>query len=171
MVKNTVLDFLSRKDIQKMLEKDDFDSVYNATDATEGGFRYVNDVSELTELFYAANVDPLRYLHKIPYGFLTNAAVEAVTLGPNVEIISVGSFSNCNNLRRLFIESPHSIAVYWNAFTFCPNLKDIDYIGTCDDWVKKVDVKSQNNAILQCTIHCRDGNLKWNSSKGQWKRI
>lgn len=154
-----------------MLARDDFDFIYDATDSAETRFTYKDDVSALTELFYAAGVDPLQYLRKIPYGFLVNSDIEEIIIGPNVEVISVGSFSNCVNLKRLFVESLHNTTIYWNAFTVCPNLKDVNYMGTCNDWIKKVDVKSQNKDILQCTVHCGDGNLKWDPKVNKWKRI
>lgn len=174
VVKKSLVDFLQNKEIQELLAEDDFDTVYEMAD--EGGehllgFREKADISNLTKLFYAAGIDPLQYLSKVPFNFLIDSDREKVIMGPNVRIISVGCLSNCIGLKRIHIESAHSIVIYWNAFTFCPSLKDIVYIGTCNDWITKVDVKSQNNAVQRCTIHCRDGNLKWNSKTNEWERI
>lgn len=124
-VKRSLVGFLQNKEIQELLVEDDFDAVYEMADRGGEhllGFREKADISNLTKLFYAAGIDPLQYLSKVPFNFLIDSDREKIIMGPNVRIISVGCLSNCTGLRQIHIESAHNIVIYWNAFTFCPNL-------------------------------------------------
>ena len=72
---------------------------------------------------------------------------------------SIGEFAfyACENLKSITIpESVTSIGV--NAFYGCDGLIDVTYHSTMERW-EKISIESNNNYLLNATIHCTDGDI------------
>ena len=81
--------------------------------------------------------------------------LETVTLGEGVTEIANQAFDGCRKMTSITL--PKSIAKIGGiAFHNCPNLKDIYYQGTPADW-QKIDFGSDNEDLLNATIHCAAG--------------
>lgn len=86
-------------------------------------------------------------------------SLKNIELGSNLETITNNAFGNCKNLK--FIKFPKTLKnIKNNAFINCYSLKDIYYEGTIEEW-KKININKRNDQLFTCTIHCIDGEYKY----------
>ena len=132
---------------------------------------------------YAAEIDPLKYLDKVPKYFLFgDTNVKNIEIPNNITSISFGAFYNCSSLTSVIIpDSVTSIGWYvfsgcsdltsvivpdsviyigFQAFYGCISLTSITYKSTIEDW-KKIDKGEHWNDKVPktCIIHCVDGDI------------
>ena len=72
---------------------------------------------------------------------------------------SIGEFAfyACENLKSITI--PESVtSIGENAFYGCDGLIDVTYHSTMERW-EKISIESNNNYLLNATIHCTDGDI------------
>ena len=103
----------------------------------------------------------------------------SITIPDSVTSIGSAAFENCSGLTSIVIPDSVTSIDHWAfqyctgltsatigngvksisryAFWDCASLKDIYFNGTKDQWnvIKKID-----SGIKNCTIHCKDGDLK-----------
>lgn len=77
--------------------------------------------------------------------------LESVVVSENATTIAESAFKGCEKMISISISSAvTSIGGY--AFSGCENLKDVYFNGTEEQW-KKIDIKSDNECLLNATIH------------------
>lgn len=107
---------LLEPDIQKALQNNDFDMIYDTLSS--------NLTSQFTQLMASLNVDPLNYLEYIPDGFLANTSLKSIDIPDHIKEIGDGAFSDCFYLE--YITIPDSVTSIDNSvFYNCSNLKSI----------------------------------------------
>lgn len=80
----------------------------------------------LTELLYAANINPLDYMDEIPDFFFYKSDIESFNIPKHIKKIGDDAFNNCKNLKNIFI--PNSItSIGVSAFMDCIDLKSITF--------------------------------------------
>ena len=90
------------------------------------------------------------------WAFRGCTGLTSITIPNSVTSIGSSAFDGCKRLTSATIgNGVKSISRY--AFWDCASLKDIYFNGTKDQWnvIKKTD-----SGIKNCTIHCKDGDLK-----------
>lgn len=75
-----------------------------------------------------------------------------------VKIIEARAFGQCNNLTTIVLPSTLS-AIGEFAFDPCPNLVDIDYNGTKNEWGKVRKEEGWDDNTGSYIIHCIDGDI------------
>lgn len=108
---------------------------YEYTKDFTGLYRYLirnlynsRDIGTFSELLYALNINPLKYMFQIPAYFMYGAAISAIVIPDHIKEIGEDAFLNCENLEK--IELPANlIKIYPGAFDDCTNLKTIIYKG------------------------------------------
>lgn len=90
----------------------------------------------------------------------------------SVEYIDEHAFSLCDNLKSIRL-SKSIREINYSAFGSCFNLKDIYYEGKVKEWR---DIRTTSLSIwipyikqLECTLHCTDAELYWNSNRYKWE--
>lgn len=103
-----------------LIDKNDFDSLY------EGCKNWLRPY--LTELLYAADIDPLNYLTSVPKSFLEESSkVERIIIPSTITDIGFTAFSECPNLREVSVLSEGDIGV--QAFYKCEKLEKVSITG------------------------------------------
>ncbi len=148
----TPQDFLIQPYVREAIKDEDLDKVYNVA---------VNDPSintpDITDYLMSIGVDPLEYLDDIPSMYYHGGKnIQHLECGPRIGSIGVNAFNgaeikfvdigeNCRTIRSYaFTHSQVETVVihrackdiYKRAFAKCPNLTEIDYDGTSDEWYK-----------------------------------
>ena len=135
-ISKNVLEFLSRKDVQDALVRNDMQELYKLT--TDGqGYLPVDDIGELTSILMQAGIDPLKGMTEIPMFFLSwqsdiksfsipmgitkigldafaHTGLESITIPNSVKVISTGAFRSCAGLKT--IKLPTGVELYMGAF-------------------------------------------------------
>lgn len=76
-----------------------------------------------------------------------------VSISNTVEFIGMGAFNRCTSLKSLTI--PKSVTQLYNDICpNCPNLKDIYYLGTKEEWaqVDQINSKLSDDITIHCTM-------------------
>ena len=80
-----------------------------------------------------------------------------ITIPEGVTSIGAGAFRGCSSLKNITI--PESVtSIEENAFYACDGLIDVTYHSTMERW-EKISIESNNNYLLNATIHCTDGDI------------
>ena len=85
------------------------------------------------------------------------SSLKSVTIPEGVTSIGAGAFRGCSSLKNITI--PESVtSIEENAFYACDGLIDVTYHSTMERW-EKISIESNNNYLLNATIHCTDGDI------------
>lgn len=138
-------------------------------------------VPELTQLLFAAGIDPLIHMKFIPKYYLAGTEIKHFYVPEHIVNISEFAFSHCFHLTRLVL--PPSIGIdagaFLNcvalkqitfkgkvprlahgAFRWCGGVKDIYYPGTIREYTMISHAgKLEESINLESTIHCSDGDI------------
>ncbi len=91
------------------------------------------------------SVDGVKYVNDWVVGyenFYKSAKISAGTVG-----VSDGAFNNANSLKSVTV--PESVAYMGvDAFINCPELKDVNYLGTVEKWIE-VDFKNEHSSPVK----------------------
>ena len=110
-------DFLLQDSVKELINENDFEGLYKKVRGT-------CPVGELTQVLYAAGIDPLRYLVYIPDEFLKYSDIEHFTIPNHIKSVGNFAFYNCNNLTSVTIlNGVTSIGSF--AFYRCKSLTSI----------------------------------------------
>lgn len=83
--------------------------------------------------------------------------------------IPYSTFEGCGNLTR--VELPASLKeIESNSFYNCSKLKEINYVGTANQW-KDIKISSSNARLFRCKIICSGGVLKYDKTAEEWVEI
>ena len=83
--------------------------------------------------------------------------LRSITIPEGVTSIGAGAFRGCSSLKNITI--PESVtSIEENAFYACDGLIDVTYHSTMERW-EKIYIESNNNYLLNATIHCTDGDI------------
>ena len=83
--------------------------------------------------------------------------LRSITIPEGVTSIGAGAFRGCSSLKNITI--PESVtSIEENAFYACDALIDVTYHSTMERW-EKISIESNNNYLLNATIHCTDGDI------------
>lgn len=107
---------LLEPDIQKALQNNDFDMIYDTLSS--------NLTSQFTQLMASLNVDPLNYLEYIPKSFLAFTSIEHLDIPEHITRISDYAFRNCYELTDIIIPNQVKRIGNW-AFSNCQKLTSI----------------------------------------------
>ena len=99
-----------------------------------GRFSFISDIGELTRIFEEAGINPLNHISVIPRFYYSGSNEKAITIkGDAAKVIFDEAFAFCPNLESVLI--PNQIRQIGNsAFTYCDNLKYIQYDGTYEEF-------------------------------------
>ena len=129
----TLLQVLNKEEIKKLIAQNKFKEVYRKVSRLtyfQPGWTH-----NLTEVFYAAGINPLAYMDEIPENFLHSSTIKYVSIPNYIKTIGYLAFSGCRNLTN--IEIPDSVTtIIDGAFSNCRNLKTI----TIPDSVRSIGV-------------------------------
>lgn len=114
-----LIDFL-REHID-LIEEDNFKELYKEVcneevKAVWGG--------ELTDLLFAANINPLLYMDSVPQDFGNSSTMTSITLPSNITNLASGAFQYATKLENITL--PRSVkTIGARAFSDCARLKSI----------------------------------------------
>ncbi len=72
-----------------------------------------------------------------------------------------GPFVHCANLKTLYLPAS-LLSFHYNYFDFSPNVKDIYFAGTMEQWNSIQKYPNPNGTNRQVTVHCSDGSFAVN---------
>ena len=107
---------LLEPDIQKALQKNDFNTIYEKLPS--------DLINDFTRLLISLNIDPLNYLDHIPDRFLASTSVKHIDIPSNITSIGNRAFYNCDSLTSATI-SNGVMSIGNRAFKNCIRLTDI----------------------------------------------
>ena len=158
------------KENSQLINNNEFDEVYELY--RKGSFSLR---SALTEVFYAAGIDPLPYMKSVPlnfasyvdstknvtipgniktvgaFSFTLNINLAEVDIKEGVEIIKAYAFSRCHKLEKIYLPST-LLTIEKGAFGGCVALKDVYYGGTPSQW-SRINIDDGNDALYLVTVH------------------
>ena len=131
-ISKSLQEFITQKDIQKLIDDNDFDSIYAQMYKKRG----IDVLQEFTEVLNKIGINPLDYMSYIPYGFfMDNKNLIKYVVKPNIKRVSANAFTDCTNLKIIYIpESVKQLSL--NAFSGCENLTEIFYDGTKEKFIE-----------------------------------
>ena len=92
-----------------------------------------------------------------PSAFRGCSSLTSITIPEGMTSIGEFAFYACENLKSITI--PESVtSIGENAFYGCDGLIDVTYHSTMERW-EKISIESNNNYLLNATIHCTDGDI------------
>ena len=93
------------------------------------------------------------------YAFHNCINLENIVFGNRLEQISDYVFVNCGKIKSLKL--PKTLkSIGKSTFFSCSSLTNIYYDGTIEEW-KNIKINSNNSILFTCTIHCIDGEYKY----------
>ena len=139
-------------------------------------------VGIFTETLLSADIDPAKYMKKIPPFYLTGTKIVSYTIPQTVTSIDWAAFINCNELTNVTI--PNSVTsidysaflgcskltsvIIGNSVTYigdsafgkCEELTRINFKGTTSQWNRiKLDPMWKTESPQLKEIECTDGNI------------
>ena len=113
-------EFLHRDSIEKALDNNDFDYIYQEYEKLNFGAA----PRDLTQVFLKSNIDFLPYISKIYGGMFQGLAIKSIAIPNNIKIIANCSFLCCEALDSVTIgDSVTDIKEF--AFSGCKSLKSV----------------------------------------------
>lgn len=113
-------EFLHRDIIEKALDNNDFDYIYQEYERINFGAT----TSDLIQVFLKSNIDFLSYISKIYEGMFRGLDIKSIAIPNNIKIITNSSFLGCEALDSVTIgDSVTDIKEF--AFYACKSLKSI----------------------------------------------
>lgn len=178
-----LVNFLKDPKIQRFAEEDNWKAVYE--ELSEKDHFYV---TQLTQLLYLSDINPLKYMDIVPDSFANHLEINSLEIPDHIKKIGDSAFWGCDQLQSVTIPNsvtyigalafaycssledvilPGSIAdIDTSAFRGCPRLKEITYLGPIAKWRGVRKAGAFNTNII---IHCADGDLQL--QKNSWVRI
>ena len=130
-------------------------------------------IAELTQVFYAADVDPLRYLDYIPEAFLAYSDVTSFAIPDHIERIERIAFHDCTKLVAITI--PDSVKeIGADAFSFCSGLTSIESYAfeRCHSLVSVTIESNVAKIAFESFAGCTKlRKINYNGTVDQWKKI
>lgn len=185
-ISSTVKNFFLQENVRELIENDDLVSLYDKMLEVASSEDYPELTSQMTQVLYAAGIDPLHYLNDIPTFFLTQSDIENLDIPNHIEVIGDYAFSDCLKLtsvkigksvndiceyafagcmRLKSIDIPDSVDIIEDtAFEGCISLKEIKYAGTVGKW----NSLSVNPYCNGCKVTCTNGTLTWDDDAEIW---
>ena len=185
-ISKTIKDFLLQESTEELLEDNDFEGLYDELSNVVVSENYPELVSQMTQILYAAGMDPLQYLNDIPAFFLTQSDIESFDVPNHIQTIDEYAFSDCLKLTNVeigkgvtdiheyafagcmrleSIKIPSSVDIIEDTvFEGCISLKEIKYAGTAGKW-NRLNVNPYNNG---CKVACVNGTLIWDDDAEIW---
>lgn len=181
---------LSNYEVQDLINNNNYTQLYSYI-ISSGLIKFYPTVGELTQLLLAVNINPLNYMDYIPAAYLAWTKISHFTIPKHITSIGTFAFLYCKSLKSIIIPNNvtqigHQAFGECNALTsitFGKNLKEvsvnilkgtevksINYNNTMENW-KKIDISVTNTNLFRCTIHCIDGDLKYNEQTKEWEKI
>lgn len=141
-ISNELRAFLNSGEVKAALVRDDFERVYDLWAHTSVDFTL--DTKNLTELLYAADIDPLLYMSKVPWYFLYRYAgkLDSFTVPPNIAKIERSAFFQ-TKLEAIEISSSVTFIGAF-AFTGCDNLRTVNIPKGC-----RIDIEAFAGTSIQ----------------------
>ena len=144
-------ELFSGEHLQKQLENNNFSAIF------ENYYYSSSEHTLIAAVLILSNIDFLSHLKTIPKFCFSGLPITKIEIPSNIKQISSWAFNNCNILKEVIL--PDSI-VYMDSgiFAECINLKELNYLGTRDDFIKLEDNSSLNwNGFSNITsIKCSD---------------
>ena len=182
-------EFFNRQDIADAVRDNNYAYIYNAISRVDPS-QVSNLVSEATEIFLEADINPLLYLSTIPEFFLTRSEkadqvhiprsivrvgrraffesnIRNLILPEGVVSIENAAFARCGALESIMLPST-LLNVGLSVFRECPRLASIEYAGTKDKlkWLLYSDTVFSTKC--ETIASCQDGKLKYHPHTGSW---
>lgn len=153
---NSIIKKLVEANIER-IENNEFELVYDRALS----LNHKLDVGELTDIFYAAGIDPLAHLSEIPSLFLDESKITALVVPENIKKIrnSGFAFSNLNHIElhkdcelseRSFYGSKIESIVIPYIMNEVPN----DCFYGCS-WLSEVDLNAIEQIGAEAFAHCK----------------
>ena len=187
--KDIFIEFCRRQDIKEAMQADNYSLIYNAISRVDPS-QVSGLVSEATEIFLEAGINPLLYLSTIPEFFLAGSEkadqvripehivrvgrrafpesnIGDLVLPEGVVSIESAAFARCKALKSVVLPSTLAI-VGISAFRKCPNLASIEYAGTKQKFRDLLDSDLVFSTKCETIASCQDGKLKYQPDTGRW---
>ena len=92
------------------------------------------------------------------YAFASCESLTYILIPVSLTEIGLGIFSKCTSLKEIKI--PYAVqGIKEEAFRECESLATVDYDGTKEQWQAISIDSTENDALLNATIHCTDGDI------------
>ena len=78
--------------------------------------------------------------------------LKTVTLGVNIQGVGVDTFKGCSSLESLYITGTKISGIRRDAFLGCNSLTDVYFAGTEEQW-NELEIQDGNDAVLEAEIH------------------
>ena len=153
-VPDIVKSFLFKSRIKEFIEDNNFNSLYTAATIF---FTRSTDIGALTQVLYAAGINPLLYMNTIPDGFLFRSDISSFSIPPHIKHIGGLAFSE-SYLRELSIpQGVETVSSY--AVESCPRLQKL----TIPSTLQAVDMTSFRNNNTLTEVIFRGTVEQWNA--------
>lgn len=116
-------------------------------------------VGIFTETLLSADIDPAKYMKKIPPFYLTGTKIVSYAIPQSITSIDWAALINCNELTSVTI--PNSVTYIGDsAFGKCEELTRINFKGTISQWNKiKLDPMWKADSLQLKEIKCTGGTI------------
>ena len=104
------------------------------------------------------------------WAFGSCTSLTTLTIPDSVTDIGHWAFANCNSLSSITIgKNTTNIGV---NIIFHTKIKLINYNNTIENW-RKINIATDipHDSLFKCTIHCTDGDLKYNEKIKEWVEV
>ena len=115
-LKTALKTILLKPNIQKALQNNDFDIIYDAL--------HPNLASQFTQLMNSLDIDPLNYLSYIPVRFLANTSIKSIDIPDHITHIDDSAFFHCEGLTSITIPD-NVVSIRARAFFGCTGLTSV----------------------------------------------
>lgn len=122
---------------KEILNNNNFEEIYDKL-----YWESAHIISNFTQLFYKAGINPLQFLNHVPSCFLNMADITSFVVPDNILIIDNAAFYSCEKLEEIKLSKNLEI-IGSNVFAYCFNLKNIEI----PDKVKRIG----NGTFRKCS--------------------